>query len=158
MTEAYRIKKVRAAARMELEGAGTIDGLVFLQPSMPYRSGPQRLLELLNEPDPFFPFETSTGDFLLVAKDRVVRMDCDDLPDETGPEVGHTVRVMLHLHDDRVVTGALAVEVRAERPRLLDFLNAYDARFVALRTDEGSCYINRAYIAAVKQPDSGTSS
>ena len=81
MTEAYRIEKVKVGARLWMRGGAEVEGEIFLQPSMPYRLGPQRPIELLNERDAFFPVETSPGQYLLVAKDSVERIAAQPIGD-----------------------------------------------------------------------------
>jgi hypothetical protein len=49
-----------------------------------------------------------------------------------------------------VSSGALRLETRLERPRLLDYLNDESQRFITLRSPQGICLINRRQIAQVR--------
>jgi hypothetical protein len=52
--------------------------------------------------------------------------------------------------DGSVSSGALRLETRLERPRLLDYLNDESQRFITLRSPQGICLINRRQIAQVR--------
>jgi hypothetical protein len=53
--------------------------------------------------------------------------------------------------DGTITSGHLRLETRADRPRLLDFLNNATQRFFVLRAPQGSILINRRQIAQMRQ-------
>lgn len=150
MTNQFRIEKVRVPTRIQVAGVGVLEGDIFLQPTMPYRTGAQRPVELLDDRDPFFPIAVAEGEYILVAKANVIRLDCPDVGgDESG--VNEPVGVEVRLRDGSVLHGDVLAEVRSERARLLDFLNGFTERFLVVRTQGGECLVNREYIATVAQ-------
>ncbi len=148
----FRIEKLRRRVAIDLVGGARLDGDVFLQQSARYRSGPQSPAELFNEPDPFVPIATSDADFVLVAKAQVLRVQfAPDAADTDDREV-EGVAVEIVLADGSFANGELRLEMRAERPRLLDFLNADDREsFLTLRSAADVLLINRRQIAQVRQ-------
>jgi hypothetical protein len=68
-----RVEKKRVAVSITMVGGELLSGSVFA-PQI-YPPGVQEdPLQLLNEPDPFFPLGLSTGEVLLIAKRRVLEM------------------------------------------------------------------------------------
>lgn len=148
----FRIEKLRRRVAIDLVGGARLDGDVFLQPSARYRSSPQTPAELLNEPDPFVPVATSEDEFALVAKAQIIRVQFPPDRTDTDDREVEGVAVDVVLADGSSATGALRLEMRGERPRLLDFLNADDREsFLTLRSAADVILINRRLIAQVRQ-------
>lgn len=148
----FRIEKLRRRVAIDLVGGARLDGDVFLQPSARYRNGPQTPSELFNEPDPFIPVATGDDAFTLVAKAQVLRVQFPADSTDTDEREVEGVAVDVTLADGSFASGTLRLEMRAERPRLLDFLNADDrAPFLTLRSAADVILINRRLIAQVRQ-------
>jgi hypothetical protein len=145
----FRIEKVRRRVSVALAAGAALEGEIFLQPAARYRTGPQHPAEMLNEPDPFFPL--SIGDELvLVAKEQVLRLQFEADAADTDLEGVAEALVDVLFPDGSVSSGALRLETRLERPRLLDYLNDESQRFITLRSPQGICLINRRQIAQVR--------
>ncbi|MEZ5287274.1 MAG: hypothetical protein R2712_21220 [Vicinamibacterales bacterium] len=56
-TSAYRVEKLRSAATLTLSTGERVSGCFFLSPASAHAPRPERVGELLNEGDGFFPFE-----------------------------------------------------------------------------------------------------
>jgi hypothetical protein len=151
MRSDFRIEKVRRYVSVVVSGGGALEGDIFLQPSARYRSGPQAPEELLNEPEAFFPLATEGDQMTLVSKDHVTRVDYDGQPADTEDVGAIDVAVEVVLADGTTVEGDLRLEPRADRPRLLDFLNRQHERFLTIRSPNHVCLVNWRLIAQVRQ-------
>lgn len=147
----FRIEKIRRAVTLSLATGSELSGEIFLQPSARYRAGPQHPAELFNEPEPFVPVAVGP-DLLLIAKDHVRTVQfADDSADTDLEGVEEEASVDVVFSDGKTASGQLRLETRAERPRLLDFLNDDHQRFLTLRSEQGIILINRRRIAQVRQ-------
>lgn len=146
----YHVEKVRHRVSLTLTGGKTFVGDVFLQSSTRYRSGPQHPTELFNEPEAFIPV-AATGGSVLVAKEQIIRVEFE-APSIDGPhDGGTTASIDVTCTDGGVYGGAVRLDVRANRSRLLDFLNGVDERFLMLESPTGICLVNRRHVVHVRQ-------
>lgn len=147
----YRIDKLRRAVQVVLADGRRLTGEVFLQPIARLRNTPEEPADLLNGEEPFFVFSEETG-VLHLAKDQVTRLETAppeaDNPQEF-PNLG--IVVELTLTDGTVESGCVFPETPASRARLVDFLNAFDQRFLAVYSADKVCLVNRRLIVSVKQ-------
>ena len=146
----YRIDKLRRELSVMLKDGSRLEGDVFLRPVSRHRSRPEDPADLLNDPDPFFALVRS-GETILVNKGQVTSavttVDEDDALD-TGA-LGVIVEVTLH--DGSICDGSVFLESRTDRPRLLDFLNAYRERFLPLVSPGQMLLVNTDSIAHVRE-------
>jgi hypothetical protein len=148
-----RIEKERVAVSITMVGGEQLSGSIFA-PQI-YPPGAQEdPLHLLNESDPFFPLGLSTGEVLLIAKDRVLEV-VPDAPssEEELPGSAPTALLQLTLAGGVTHVGSMRLEARAPRPRVLDYMNYCTESFMALRTDDGVRLINRKMIERVRPLD-----
>jgi len=149
----FRVEKEHVAVSITMLGGETLSGYVFAPQIYP-PGGLEEPLQLLNETEPFFPLGLATGEVLLIAKHRVVEIALDD--QAAGEELhgsAPTALVQLTLAGGITHVGSVRLEVRATRPRVLDYMNYCTARFMALRTEEGVRLINREMIERVRPLD-----
>jgi hypothetical protein len=154
MTTDFRIDKLRVPVSLIMLGGEELNGEMFVQSMAPNRVGREEIPDVLNGAEAFFPL-AQAGGTLLVAKDQVrevvVRGDDFEMPLlQTG---ARPVPVELTLTDGATRTGEVYLEMPAQRPRLLDFLNRYAQRFVVLYAAGGVCLINRTLIEHVRPAD-----
>ena len=146
----YRIDKLRRELSVLLRDGSRLEGDVFLRPLSRHRSRPEDPAELLNDPDPFFALMRS-GEAVLVAKSlvtsAVTTIDEDDALDSGA--LG--VQVEVTLHDGSSCDGSIFIESRHDRPRLLDFLNSYRARFLPIVSPGQLLLVNTQSIAHVRE-------
>ena len=146
----YRIEKMRRFVAVTLRGGQRIDGEIFLRPTARYQTRPELPIDLLNDGKPFFPV-LSNGVVLLLAKANVAAVETsNELDDEfAAPVLGLAVEVTLT--DGKACRGSVFLETRADRPRLLDFLNSYNEQFVALVEANRVFLVNRSSIVHVRE-------
>jgi hypothetical protein len=149
MSNEYHIEKVRRRVTVLLAGGQSLDGELFLQPTARYRAGPQDPAELLAEADPFFPLAAAGGP-LLVAKDQVVAVQFSGGTSDTGIEGAADAEVDVVCAGGVELRGHLYLETRADRPRLLDFLNTPDQRYITLTTPTAVCVVNCRHVVFVR--------
>lgn len=147
----YRIEKIRRSVTMRLAGGATLAGEVFVQPTARFRAGPQHPADLFNEPEPFVPIATVDDELVLVAKDQIAHVQFPGDGADTGVEGGSDATVDVWLADGSSLSGVLRLETRADRSRVLDFLNDEQQRFLTLHTPFGTCLVNRRQITQVRQ-------
>ena len=146
----YRIDKLRRELSVMLSDGSRMEGDVFLRPVSRHRSRPEDPSDLLNDPDPFFAL-VRNGETILIAKTQVASavttVDEDDAL-ETGA-LGVTVEVTLH--DGSICDGSVFLESRSDRPRLLDYLNTYRARFLPIVSPGQMLLVNTVLIANMRE-------
>lgn len=148
-----RIQKERVAVSVTMVGGELISGSLFAPQIYP-PGGVEDPLHLVNEADPFFPLGLSTGEVLLIAKDRVLEISLEEaMPAEDLPGIAPTALLQITLAGGITHVGSMRLESRATRPRVLDHMNHCTARFMALRTDEGVRLVNRKMIERVRPLD-----
>ena len=148
-----RIEKERVAVSITMVGGELLTGNLFAPQIYP-PGGVEDPLRLLNEPEPFFPLGLPTGEVLLISKARVLEIGIDgSLGAEELPGSAPTALLQLTLAGGMTYVGSVRLEVRASRPRVLDYMNHCMEPFMALRTDEGVRLINRKMIERVRPLD-----
>lgn len=154
-TDAYRIEKERLEVTITLEGGAEEHGYIFLQPRAYGYATHSEPAALFNDHELFFPLELENGEVLLISKERV--MDISGLPLGEEDELlrAGTPMALLEITLAGGLTrlGSMRLEVRADRPRLLDYLNDCRQRFVMLYTDNGIRLVNRMLIERVRPLD-----
>ena len=146
----YRIEKMRRFVAITLAGGQRIDGEIFLRPTARYQTRPELPIDLLNDGKPFFPI-LSNGAVLLLAKANIAVVETsNELDDEfAAPVLGLAVEATLV--DGKSCRGSVFLETRADRPRLLDFMNTYTAQFLPLVEANRVFLVNRLSIAHMRE-------
>jgi hypothetical protein len=146
----YRVEKLRQHLSVVLTDGSRLEGDVFLPSVSRHRSRPEEPGDLLNDPEPFFAL-VSNGTVVLVAKSNVSRAETSlsEVADFEVPVLGVPVEVTLT--DGSVCTGNIFLETRSDRPRLLDFLNSYQARFLTVVDAQQIFLVNTHTIAHVRE-------
>jgi hypothetical protein len=144
----YRIEKVRRRVELTLASGQHLEGDIFLQAFARFRAGPEEPLDVLNDTDPFVPLVLGNGELLLVQKAHIAVVatqlpEADDVAD-TGI-VGMHVEIVLA--DGSTRTGSVFPELRADRPRLVDFLNNTPLHFLPVFTADQLMLVSRTHIA-----------
>lgn len=148
MSEDYRIEKVRHRVEVTLRSGQHIKGDIFLQAFARFKAGPELPSDVLNDAEEFLPVVLANGDLLVIQKSHIsiVATDLPEMDDnmETGL-VGMLVDVTLI--DGETRSGSVFPELRADRPRLVDFLNDTRLRFLSVFAADHLLLVNRAHIA-----------
>jgi len=157
MTDVYRIEKSRLGVVLTTTGGERMSGELFVQPFSRYRSGPEQAPDIMNGSEPFFPFAVDDGETVLIAKDHVREMEFAEAHEPGGEPDGvagaRQAMIEVTLAEGAVVSGTVYLQVPFDRPRLLDFLNRYDHRFITLYSPGGARLINRRLIERVRPLD-----
>jgi hypothetical protein len=146
----FRIDKLRRPLSLVLTDGRALSGEVFLRSMSRFRSRPEEPTDLLNDDEPFFAL-VQDGNAMLVAKASVARAETAfaAADDADVPSLGVPVEVTLR--DGTVCTGSIFPETRFDRPRLLDYLNAYRDRFLPIVDAHKVWLVNMNTIAHVRE-------
>ena len=144
----YRIEKVRHRVELTLASGLRLEGDIFLQAFARFRAGPEEPLDVMNDSAPFLPLVLPSGELLLVQKSQIAVVatalpETDD-PAEAGV-VGMHVEIVFVNGESR--TGSVFPELRADRPRLIDFFNNSPLHFLPLFATDQLMLVSTAHIA-----------
>jgi hypothetical protein len=145
----FRVEKVKRSLDVVLSNGHKMSGTVFLEPVARHHAGEQDIRELLNDDDEFFPFLVN-NQLTLLAKDQV-KTATYRAPVDPTRATGRSVAVKVIMSDGNVVSGSIEMEARSHANRLLDFLNAFNGRYLAVAEGTTHCLVNRRMIAGVQQ-------
>jgi hypothetical protein len=144
----FHLPRTTVPARITLTQGRPRGGMIFLGARVPLHDGPETPLEMLNRPEPFFPFQSEDGDVLLVAKGHMIELTVEHGPiaDPDRLSAAKQVRLELVLANGGTLTGQATVELPEHHSRPLDYLNADAEPFFTITTDESTHYVNRAHV------------
>ena len=153
----FRIEKRRTQAAVTLSTGAVVHGCFFLAGSRASHAGPERVADLLNAENGFFPFEFMSGDRLrtaLINRAQVVEIRLLEGEDEVQSDPGYAVaterEVRMLLSIGRMVTGRVRVQLPTGRDRLSDYTRAPEA-FRYVETAEGTVIVNSAHIVELQE-------
>jgi hypothetical protein len=153
----YRLETTRQAVILTMLGGEELRGNVFIHSSTHRPFQLEDVSELFNADTPFFPLELEHSEVILVAKEPVAEIaadrgdDTSELPPRDPPI--RTALLQIVLVGGEVRLGAIRLETRPDRARVLDYLNALTSRFLTLYTSNESRMINRSLIDRVRPLD-----
>lgn len=152
MSVDYRIEKDRFPVVLVMVGGARIPGSMFVQAHARNRQGREEPPDILNEREAFFPFAGDSGDTFLIAKNQVSEVELRAaMEDASEWHIGaRRVDIELALASGEQRHGTLLLEAPTDRPRLLDFLNRLDERFLLLHGKDGVRLINREQIERIR--------
>lgn len=145
----------RVAASVIVGSGDVIMGELHLQPSVPYRDGPESPLEMLNRADWFFPLALADGGVAFLSKDTVAVVSCAaaDMPSPDPARQGAATHVDMEVRmAGGEYRGRADMELPPTRGRTLDYLNS-GGRFFALVTGTTVRFVNRSHVHAVRPLD-----
>lgn len=151
----YHIEKRGVPVAVLMATGEQLVGDVFLQAWVPHRRGREEVADLLNGDEPFFPMRCADGAIRFLPKDRVVEAELRE-PGSHAPEGRPGAReavVELVLEAGGCYTACVFFEVPSARPRLLDWLNRQDERFLLVHAAAGPRLVNRHRLTAVRPLD-----
>ena len=130
----FRVEKLRAGAEVTLATGATDRGTFFLAGSSALTDGPERVADLLNAEDGFFPFETigvdAASDTLLINRSHVVCVLLHGRRNEPQMDPGYGVATERHvsmlLSNGATLSGAVRVYRPQGRDRLSDYARCGD--------------------------------
>jgi len=137
---------------------GTVlQGCFFLAGSRASHAGPERVADLLNAENGFFPFEFKADDGVrtaLINRAQVVEIRLLEGEDEAREDPGYAVAtardVRMLLSIGRMVVGRVRVNLPSGRDRLSDYTRAPET-FRYVETAEGTLIVNSAHIVELRE-------
>lgn len=142
----YRIQKVQHHVEVTLANGQRLEGAIFLQAFARFRAGPELPLDALNDGDLFLALRLDSGEVVLVQKAQIAVVQTDLPEDDTEASVVG-MRTEFALANGTTCSGSIFPELRADRPRLVDFLNDTPLKFIPLFAAEHLLLVSRAHIA-----------
>jgi hypothetical protein len=144
----YRIEKVRHRVALTLASGLRLEGDIFLQAFARFRAGPEEPIDVLNDSAPFLPLVLPSDELLLVQKSQIAVVatalpQVDD-PADAGVIGMHVEIVFVH---GESLSGSVFPELRADRPRLVDFLNHTPLQFLPLFAADQLLLFSIAHVA-----------
>ncbi len=135
-------------------GQEVVRGHLFLALTAKGHAGPETVLDLMNEPEPFFVLKVDgEPPVRMINKERIIEVEvgpADEPPeDDPGQAVAKEEEMTLMFQDGFGLSGTARVELPPAKSRLIDFLN-YSERFFSLRDGGGTHVVNRKHISHVK--------
>ncbi len=146
MADDLRVKKRQEQVGLFLADGIIFEGTVFLAQYAMYRSGEQRVLDLLLEAERFLPMKASDGTFHLVCKGMISHVRCSVNLEEGLEYTDRQVRISF-LGNERL-QGTIKMDMPAHSARLTDYINSGNA-FFPLFCDDHSYLVNRSLIRDV---------
>ena len=153
----FRIEKRRAEAALTLTTGTTVRGCFFLSASRASHAGPERVADLLNAEQGFFPFELTgetTPYTVLYNRSQVVVVtlleDTIEVQLDPGYAVAAEREVRMLLSNGRTVDGRVRVYRPPGRDRLSDYARGAET-FRYVETAAGTVVVNSAHIVELQE-------
>lgn len=143
------VERRTAEVAIRFPGQEVVRGQLFLALMAKGHAGPETVLDLMNEPEPFFVLRVEgQPPVRMINKERIVEVEVSDQPEEEQP-LAKEEEMSLMFQDGFSLTGRARVELPPTKSRLIDFLNNSE-RFFELRDGSSLHIINRKHISHVK--------
>lgn len=138
----YRVEKSELQVVIFQADGSIMKGVVFLSATAYSHMGQQTLLDLMKEPEDFFPFRTDAGGFCVTNKRTIthIRFDPPEEDSEYQP-LGDKEDVDIKFVGGEQLTGTVLIEMPEGKSRLFDFLNAMEGFFL-LQNQEAHYLVN----------------
>jgi hypothetical protein len=152
----FLLPRAQLSARLVLTQGAPREGTIFVGERVPQHDGPETPLEMLNRPEPFFPFRPDADvPVLLVSKRQTIAVAVARGPIADPDRLSATKELELELElvNGDTLVGQAHVELPEHQSRPLDYLNASVEPFFAISTPEGTHYVNRAHVLFARPRD-----
>jgi len=143
-----KIPKVQQQVTLWVHPEGRVIGNLYLTQSDELTEQPSDLLNqkkaflIVNREDP--------NELRFYNRNTIIRVEYEADPDAARESVSadiHVIPCQLHMMDGSLINGEIREKMPADYPRLFDYINQANCRFVKLRVDENMIYlINKSYI------------
>ena len=144
----FKVPKVKAPLTIHFVGGNSLSGEIFLSPQSQYHFGKEKMLEMLNNDEAFFPLEAeTTSSIRLIHKINIVFITTHE--EQEKGESGKHVTVTIVRTDGENLIGDLIIEEPEHRSRALDFFNSNKGLFFRLQTKDKIYYINSRYVSEI---------
>jgi hypothetical protein len=148
------LPRTAVRVRLRLADGEAREGDVFVMDRVPYRDGPETVLEMLNREEDFYAFRPTEGPpVLLVARSHTATVTVDaagPLADPARRAAAQAVALTVSLTTGDALAGEAQFEAPLSRQRALDYLIASRDPFFALTQGETTTFINRTHVRHVQ--------
>jgi len=144
-----RIDKNTRHIELLLADGSHVEGEVFLSLYGARHSGPQKVIDLLQETSLFLPIKTSTGT-ILVNRQQImtVRVAADTELDELMT-LGHKRHLRIHTRDRQEIEADIYVDMPTGFGRVMDYLNQ-PMKYYTFFVPDYVLYIHPQFILSVQ--------
>jgi hypothetical protein len=151
----FRVEKQRAEAELTLSSGESRRGCFFLSAASASHAGPERVKDVLNGEQGFFPFETAGPEgTVLVNRAHLVTVRLVGGVAEAALDSGYDVAtprtVEIRLSNRVVLRGSVRVFCPAGRDRLSDYARATEL-FRYVENADGTYIVNSAHIVELSE-------
>lgn len=144
----FRFEKQRVSASLTLTTGGTVSGCFFVVSPLA-QGGPERVGDLLNAYDGFFPFEDTDGVTRLYNRAHIVLVKLAPGTAEVNLEPGHSVAlerfVGMTLSTGTIIEGTVFIDRPPGRDRLSDCVRDWK-RFLYIVTSTDTLVVNTHHV------------
>ena len=133
---------------------GRVTGSIFVTPEQADQAA-ERPVDVLNNDSPFLVLQKHDPEEIrFYNRSAIVRAEYQrDKGDQTATT--HTFNCCLTMMDGSELTGIVQECLPSDFPRLYDYLNQGQERFIKLHSDDGMTYlVNKSYVTQVVSKDS----
>jgi hypothetical protein len=153
----FRFEKQRVAATLTLAPGTAVTGSFFVAGQTSHGDGRERIGDLLNGSQGFFPFQLRDGSTVLYNRAHLVAVSLEPGVTEAEHDPGYDVATQRHvgmlLSTGMRVKGKVAVYAAPGRDRLSDYARSVQT-FRYLVTQQNTMIINAAHIVELMEiPD-----
>jgi hypothetical protein len=154
----FRVEKAKAAAILTLSNGATVWGCFFVSGLNAAQTGPERVSDVLNAEEGFFPFEVigPNGARTALYHRRHVMTVALENHNEPGEEPGYDVAprvwVSMLLSDGSQVSGAVRVYCPPGHARLSDYARTAET-FRYLETSTDTLLVNIAHVVELVETE-----
>jgi hypothetical protein len=151
----YTVEKTRFSVKVFFQNETAREGDVFLSSLAAHHEGHERVIDVLNQTDPFIPIHFKDDSTKLVNKNNILMVTflSGDGGTEDSVLPDFSVEVVIHLINDTCLEGKFFFLAPAHSRRVKDFLNQSfldkPEPFVELRKGAEIYLINKACIQFV---------
>ena len=150
-----RIEKTRSHASLTLSNGRTVFGCFFVAGATLRSSGPERVLDVLNDEKGFFPFEVhERGPVKIVLVNRahvvIVILANPEARQDPGYELATARKVSLLLSNGRTLDGSVRIYRPEGRDRLSDWARHPD-QFRYVEAGDATVIVNVAHVIEVSE-------
>ena len=146
------IRKDRLQVLVHFTDGSKTAGEVFLAPFSGDHHGHQKVADLLETEDKFFPLSIEGGDVEFISKSQILMIEGELIGEEDRELLSaglvHQVDVSVVITDACIIDGTLLAEVPPERSRLSDCLNL-SGNYLRLRSENRYIHVNKSFIKKV---------
>ena len=149
----FLVEKRRESADLTLVTGATLSGVFFLGGSSPLHTGPERVGDVMNRDDGFFPFGTG-GATTLINRAHVVKVTLPTQIIEAQLDSGYDVatrrQIKVVLTSGETITGQVVIYRPPGHDRVSDYTHI-DERFRYIELADRTLLINSAHIVALTE-------